>query len=347
MTQDSNIDDFRPLFIVGNSRSGTTMLGRILGNHPDIYKFNELHFFEQLWNPEGSKTFLSNKDAEFLAAQLLAIQRDGYLSKKDKFRYLKEAKTIIDLNRKKTLYIADVFKFFLQYETNKNGRRIPCDQTPRNVFYIREILQLYPNAQIINIIRDPRDVLSSQKNKWRRRYLGASNIPLTEALRSRINYHPVTISKLWNSAINAAQKFNREQRVHFIYFEKILENPRENIQELCKLLKIPFYKNMLEIPRVGSSQVSDSPKKKGINSKIASSWKRKGRLTNEEIYLCQLINKSDLLDHNYPIIDVYPNKIKLTLSLMILPLQLAIAFVINLKRMRNKISAVKKRLGWI
>lgn len=36
------------IFIVGNSRSGTTMMGRILGNHTDVFTFHELHFFEQL-----------------------------------------------------------------------------------------------------------------------------------------------------------------------------------------------------------------------------------------------------------------------------------------------------------
>ena len=39
------------LFVVGNSRSGTTMMGRILGNHPDVFTFGELHFFGQLWSP--------------------------------------------------------------------------------------------------------------------------------------------------------------------------------------------------------------------------------------------------------------------------------------------------------
>ena len=42
------------VFVVGNSRSGTTMMGRILGNHPDVYTFGELHFFGQLWSPAVS-----------------------------------------------------------------------------------------------------------------------------------------------------------------------------------------------------------------------------------------------------------------------------------------------------
>lgn len=36
------------IFIVGNSRSGTTMLGRILGKSTYVHTFDELHFFEFL-----------------------------------------------------------------------------------------------------------------------------------------------------------------------------------------------------------------------------------------------------------------------------------------------------------
>ena len=36
------------IFIIGNSRSGTTMLSRILGLNKDIYTFQEIHFFERM-----------------------------------------------------------------------------------------------------------------------------------------------------------------------------------------------------------------------------------------------------------------------------------------------------------
>ena len=32
-------------FITGIPRSGTTILGELVGNHPDILEFNELTFF--------------------------------------------------------------------------------------------------------------------------------------------------------------------------------------------------------------------------------------------------------------------------------------------------------------
>jgi len=66
------------IFVVGNSRSGTSMMALILGEHPDVFSFHELHFFEELWDPERGKQTLTLEEAVRLMARLITIQRDGY-----------------------------------------------------------------------------------------------------------------------------------------------------------------------------------------------------------------------------------------------------------------------------
>jgi hypothetical protein len=195
-----------PIFVVGNSRSGTTMMGRVLGRHPIVFTLRETHFFEQLWSSADEERQIVEDEAIPLAARLVCIQRDGYLKQGDPNRFYGEAKGLISSMQHEGLTSAEVFRAFLFLEANKNGKAIPCDQTPRNVFYLREILELFPEARVINLIRDPRSVLLSQKRKWKRRFLGAKNIPLKEAFRSWVNYHPITISKLWNASVRAAER---------------------------------------------------------------------------------------------------------------------------------------------
>ena len=151
------------IFVVG--RSGTTMMGRILGRHSMVFTFHELHFFEYLWNPDDVPPVLSIDQASLLAARLLTIQRDGYFTQADPQQYLEEAQAVIEGSRE-SLTPPAVFGLFLDYETRRYGKSISCDQTPRNLFYLREVLDLYPNAYVVNMIRDPRGVLLSQKNRF-------------------------------------------------------------------------------------------------------------------------------------------------------------------------------------
>src|SRR4026208_1992639 len=83
------------IFVVGNSRSGTTMMGRILNNHERVHTFPELHFFEQLWSSSEKNKILSNEEALKLAALLLNISRAGYFAKKNTQDFSEEANQII------------------------------------------------------------------------------------------------------------------------------------------------------------------------------------------------------------------------------------------------------------
>ena len=96
---------------------------------------------------------------------------------------------------------------FLSEITKKHGKIIACTQTPNNLFYIKDILQEYPHAKVINMVRDNRDVLLSQKHKWKRKFLGAQGIPLFESFRSMFNYHPITTSLVWNSSLSVTERF--------------------------------------------------------------------------------------------------------------------------------------------
>lgn len=73
------------LFIVGNSRSGTTMLGRILGNHSQVYTFGELHFFEQMVQENTLAVQCSHDKLTASLERLLTSARDGLFTpvKKD------------------------------------------------------------------------------------------------------------------------------------------------------------------------------------------------------------------------------------------------------------------------
>ena len=83
------------IFVVGNSRSGTTMMGRILNNHEWVHTFPELHFFEQLWSSADKNKILDEGAAVKLSARLLNISAEGYFASMQLEMYDEEAKKIV------------------------------------------------------------------------------------------------------------------------------------------------------------------------------------------------------------------------------------------------------------
>ena len=333
------------IFVVGNSRSGTTMMGRILGKHPDIYTFGELHFFGQLCAPPFSSE-LRKANAAKLAAELYCVQQEGYRTHGNPHRFLKEAQVFLNDLTSYPETPALFFSAFLHHEATKNGKTIPCDQTPRNVFYIKDILELYPKARIINMIRDPRDVLLSQKRKWKRRFLGGSDMPMKETFRDWINYHPITISHIWRTAVTAADQFIQHERVISIYFEELLAHPETIVKSVCDFAGISYADTMLQVPQVGSSVAEDKPQQLGINPHRAHSWQREttgGELSSAEIYLNQTITAALMKKHNYNPVSIQPNVASLTLHLLTFPVKLGGAFLFNLDRMKNIRQTLKRR----
>jgi len=329
----------KQIFVVGNSRSGTTMMGRILRNHSDIFTFKELHFFGQLWSSEDQSKVLSQKQAVELCSRLLCIQEFGIFNQDKPNQFVDVSETIIQRSNLSSL---EVFKLFLSHVSSKNNKIISCDQTPRNVFYINEILQNFPNARIINMVRDPRDVLLSQKNKWRRRYFGASGIPFREVIRSYFNYHPITISKIWNTAINSA-KTPKNDRIKTIRYEDLISNDKDTLLDLCKFLGIIFHEDMLKVPNIGSSTQVDNNNLLGVDKSKIRKWEN-GGLISSELYICQKMCKQNMYENNYnPKLFSFP-PLLIIVSIFSFPFKIFISFLLNLHRIKNIKELVKKRI---
>ena len=336
---------FKPIFIVGNSRSGTTLMGSIFGLNPEVFTFEELHFFGTLWSQSDRHTKLTSNQAEALTAKLLAIQDEDVISHKDPKLFTEEAKTVVNNIELQSYTATDILQAFLTYIAEKNNKSIPCEQTPRNVLYIAELLELFPHCHIINMVRDPRDVLLSQKYKWKIRFLGASNIPYREAIRAWTNYHAITISKLWNVAVNSAAKYDSD-RLITIRFEDLITQPEKIIRQVCEFAELEFAPEMLQVSQSEggvSSHKKIAPGQKGIDSKATGKWK-KGGLSKTEVYLCQQITKENMQRHNYTIEPIKANPIRVILSWLFLPIKLALAIMFNLQRMKNIVEEIKKRL---
>jgi len=331
------------IFVVGNSRSGTTMLGRILGRSDNIFTLHELHFFEQIWQPKLPIVKIDQADAIKYIAKLIAIQRDGYFVRPNIEKYRDEASEVVS-SHSSYWTMPKVYAAFVTYEAGRNGKEIPCDQTPHNLYYLYPLLDYFPNANILNIIRDPRAVLCSQKNRWKRRIYNRGKTPLFEQIRTRINYHPITISLLWKVGLQKFDEIRDDSRVLSLKFEDLVKEPEVEIQNLCNFLNINYHEGMMAIPQVGSSSKPDTDEVLGISKDIANQWKNMC-LSDTEIWLCQKITNDFMEKLDYERVQISPKIINLLISVIIWILQLGLVFIVNLGRTRNPFKAAIHRFN--
>lgn len=334
------------IFVVGNSRSGTTLMGSILGNNPEIFTFEELHFFDQLWSSERQDEGISRNQAKFLVAKLFGIQASDFLTPQSPELFYQDADKVLDQLEGEPLKPSDVFSAFLSFKARYNKKQIPCEQTPQNVFYIRDILDLYSDCRIINMVRDPRDVLLSQKYKWKIRFLGASNIPYQEAFRAWANYHPVIISKLWTSSIQAAEQFKDHPQVINVRFEDLIQKPRNVIEEVCDFSGLTFNADMLNVSQAegGVSSHKKVSSSKGIDSSVVGKW-RNGKISISEIHICQTIANKYMDIYGYTLNPTnFVSKLLSVLLIISLPAKLSLALCLNIHRAGNLLEAIRKRM---
>ncbi len=309
------------------------MLSRMMNNHSKVLSLPELHFFER-YDAEQKVDIGKKLEA---AVYLLRIIQNGFFDATSGNEFLVEANDIIDKYKPDTNGM--VYRAVLEHIMIKSNSEIICEQTPQNIFYKKQIESILPATFFVHIVRDPRDVLLSQKRKWRRASQGAVFIPWKETIRAYFNYHPYTISKIWNAVVSNAWN----NHLFTVRYEDLVSSPVNTLKEICNACNIDFEVNMEQVPLTGSSSSKDS-NEQGLNSSRIGAW-QKGGLNTAEVFICQNVNDQVAHKFGYSSIKLFPNIFLLLFYLLYLPFQLLIAILLNLGRQRNIISAIKRRIN--
>ena len=144
-------------FILGRGRSGTTWLRSILNSHPEILCWGEGRFFERSFEREDFEQWeLKNIPPSSLYG---AISGSKYLKAwVDRSVWARGRDTDTHLVNLTRLAV----DYFLAEQLSKTDKRIVGDKTPFvSAEVVEEISVVYPEAKVIHIIRDGRDVAVS------------------------------------------------------------------------------------------------------------------------------------------------------------------------------------------
>lgn len=130
----SQLPDQPPVFIVGCGRSGTTILGRVLGRHPGVAYLNEPY---HRWFAVDALTDMNH----LFSSGPARLFMDGDLVDPDKIRRFQ--------------------RIMLVQTRRRQGDRRVIEKTPHNALRLGYLRALAPEAPIVHIVRDSLDVATS------------------------------------------------------------------------------------------------------------------------------------------------------------------------------------------
>jgi hypothetical protein len=261
----SDIEIDRPIFLVGVPRSGTTMLQDILCAHPQVAYFtNAMHMYPtclcavedlrkrfrldfsgERFLQDGIRvgTGTPNEGHAFFARWL---DRDPYAldGVKVHFNDLSEAqKEAMGRTIRKVLW-----------SFGGQGKRF-FNKNPNSLFYLPLMQEAFPDARIIHIVRDARQVANSMLKLYARTQAQLARIPRQDDrpfipypryanLRHYVETYGAedlrTTSHIWRDAMAFVDSC-RGDLTHFyeVRYEDILADPRGEIERLLAFCELP------------------------------------------------------------------------------------------------------------
>jgi len=258
-------------FIVGVQRSGTTLLQKLLSNHPDVLMqkrsiaFRIITCFKNLYD---LLPFNVKHDKNEFLKWLIKNDENGRLKKLIDYKNIEKYKNIRDLIQKS-----------IHKKINLHGKKIWGDKSPNLQHYLNDIMLLIPEAKIIHIVRDGRaNTYSTSTRSYR-------NIEL-----SAQEWVDGNIFGLVNQDILGKENYK------ILKYENLLSQPQNELQSICEFLGIPFVDSMMDLSIEKTSDRKSYVKSFFDTSKI-NKWKEQFSL--KEIKKIEKIQGELLMKFGY------------------------------------------------
>jgi Sulfotransferase family len=226
----------RPLFVLGVSRSGTTLLRVVLDRSPGIAIPDESFFIPLLARRHRGEV----DAAEFLDdLGRLTVLADWGVSVEDIGRRLHPGMEV-------GAAIAAIYESHAESE----GKPRWGDKTPMYMRHLRLLERLFPDAQYVHLVRDGRDA-------------AVSFLRMPGGTYTRTWAHPDTPSefaRLWRTEVLGAHALGERVgagRYLEVRYEDLVASPDDVVASICAFAELPFVPEMLEY--AGEVDVSAKP----------------------------------------------------------------------------------------
>lgn len=210
-------EPFKPIFVVGCPRSGTTLLQLLLDAHQAVAIAPETFFIERFWLKRELYGDLNNdENFENLIKNIAATPE--FKEMELELNHFREAAW-----EKERTY-ASLFQLLLEQFAHLRGVKIVGEKTPNHLLYVETLQQFFPESRFIHIIRDPRAVVSS----WKK-------VPWSKGSLEKD-------ARVWRKYMRTAREYpsSMKSAIFTVQYENLIFETEKNLRAICHFLGLEY-----------------------------------------------------------------------------------------------------------
>ena len=278
------------IFIVGTGRSGTWLMRQCLNKHPDVALCGETYFLGSLVLPGYRRRFARVGDlfTDSGARQIVDHIYHGFRDP-NFWRWVRSNIPHEDFLREVLASDrTDRALFDLVMRSYSADGQVRGDKSPGHVFHASTLLEWYPEAKIVHMLRDPRAVFVSKKTRvasgeWNTlpyRLFGRLGPALDIALVFDVLIH-------WRRAASLHHRYQRDHphRYRMIRYEDLVGDPESHLRDLCEFLGITFTESMLQPTSTNSSFLPHGTRTDGFDVSAVARWRKQITPAQNRLYV--------------------------------------------------------------
>ncbi len=236
----------KPFFLVGCSRSGTTVLRLILNRHSDLAIPSESHFLLPLMEAYPAHIVLSPAQVSAVGEAIVGHPRFATW-RTTSAELTTEVKSLSEPT------LATLIDAAFCLEIAATGKSRWGDKTPEYCSHLGKLHEFFPTASFIHIVRDGRDVSNWLRN---RTWYG-----WTELQRARHWTRTVGDAELAGRRIGSAHYLR-------VSYEDLVLFPQRTVKSICDFLQIDVQPAMFAFHEDAAYFVAESSEPGGHHQKL-------------------------------------------------------------------------------
>lgn len=224
------------LFVIGNPRSGTSLLRIMLNSHDHITippECGYIHWWYDIFKNWDKNSNVSDFIKDFKTSKKIETWGINF----NELEVFLKSKTIENY----ASLVKCIIEFYGENKLNKTTQKVLGDKNNYYIKHLDELNKIVPSSNFLFLIRDPKDVFCS--------YKGISNVKSNSKYIPKLTNGIMPFIEEWTKNHLLVLNFIKNTKninYHVVFYDELVLDTEITLFKICQFLKMDFDHNMLK-----------------------------------------------------------------------------------------------------